>query len=78
MWITLLLPVLCVSLVGAVSILVYSVQKSLGPIKLPSLGRAKTKEAPITAESDAGAMRGRHQYFPAHRTCCAFAWHTAW
>ena len=60
MWITLLLPVLCVSLVAALSVLVYSLQKSLGPIKLPSLVRAKTQQtqAPVTADSDPGAMRG--------------------
>ncbi len=54
MWLTLLLPVLCVSVAVAVSVLIYSLQKAVGPIQLPSFSRKKA-EAPPPKESDPGA-----------------------
>ena len=58
MWLTLLLPVLLVSLTGALAVLVYSLQKSLGPIKVPSLFRKRVEQSqsPLASDSDPGAI----------------------
>ena len=60
MWLTLLLPVLCVSVAAAVSVLFYSLQKAVGPIQLPSFSRKKA-EAPHPKDSDQGTIIAHRQ-----------------